>query len=37
MSENVHEVPKICHRKYMCVLRCLSEFYVFVLHEIDVR
>ena len=34
---NVHDVRKVCLRKYLCDLRCLSEFYVFIFLETDVR
>ena len=36
MSKNVHDVRKLCLKKYLCVLMCLGEFYVFILIKIDV-
>ena len=35
-SKNVPDVWKICLKKYLCVLICLSEIYVFVLIKNDV-
>lgn len=31
LTKNVHYVRKVCLRNYLCVSRCLSEFYDFFL------
>ena len=35
-SKNVHDVLKVCLRKWLCTLLCFTEFYVFFLIKIKV-
>ena len=36
MSNNVHDIRKDCLEMTLCVLACLTEFYVFFFNEIYV-
>ena len=37
MSNNVHNIRKVCLETTLCVLACFVEFYLFVLNEIVLR